>query len=146
MAQEVVNLGIDAELFANIVKNNADSPLYQLLRIHLMEIGPGHSRLQIKVDEQHINHWQTLHGGIISIMVDAAMGAVVRSLGIRGVTIDLVTHFLLPAQVGDDVVAEGHIVSAGRKIIIVDASVIQNGRQQIATARSTFYSTGSLLD
>lgn len=146
MARRVINQGISPELFTNIVNNNAYSPLYQLLKLNLLEVGPGSSRIQVKVDEQHINHWQTLHGGIIGIMVDAAMGAVVRSLGIKGVTIDLITHFLLPAHVGDDIVAEGRVVSAGRKVIIVDASVIKNGEEQIATARATFYNTGRLLE
>ena len=146
MTGKVVNRGISPELFDNIVNNNARSPLYQLLKLNLLEVGPGSSRIHLKVEEQHINHWQTLHGGIIGIMVDAAMGAVVRSLGIRGVTIDRITHFLQPAHVGDHVVAEAHVVSAGRKVIIVDASVFKNGGEQIATARSTFYNTGRLLE
>lgn len=142
---KVINNGLSPELFNNIVEKNAISPLYQLLDLNLLQLGEGSSRLCIKVNQRHVNHWQTLHGGIIGVMVDAAMGAVVRSLGIQGVTIDLVTHFLSPAHEGDTIVVEGRVVSAGRKIIIVDANVTKNDSEQIATARSTFYNRGKLL-
>ncbi|NPV26468.1 MAG: PaaI family thioesterase [Firmicutes bacterium] len=142
---EIANLGISPELFANIVQNNAESVLYQLLGLNLREVGLGVARLDLKVQQQHINFWQIIHGGVISVLVDAAMGAAVRSFGIQGVTIDLITHYLAPARPGDQVMAEGRVVFKGGKVLIAEADVWQNEEKLIAKARATFFNKGPLL-
>lgn len=142
----VTNLGISENVFAHIVKNNSTSPFYTTLGMHLVALGSGYSELVLTVADAHLNPWHTLHGGIMSTMLDAAMGAVVRTLGFRGVTIDLNTHFLSPAYIADTVIATGKLISHSRHIFIVEAYLSKQQNDKIlATARSTFYNKGNLL-
>lgn len=140
-----VNLGIEPEIFDSITKNNEESILYGILGFHLLEVGPGTAKLDFKVEPQHVNFWQMVHGGVIGVLVDAAMGASVRSLGIQGVTIDLITHYLASAQPGDTVRAEGRIVSQGKRVLVAEAEVRRKDGVQIAMSRATFYNKGPLL-
>lgn len=142
MGLDVINEGIDPELFQVTVNDFMELPLYQLLGFQLTRVGSGYVQISFKADTQHINIRQSVHGGIIAVLVDAAMGTAIRSAGIRGVTIDLTTHYLAPAHYGDLVAVEGRVVSAGQKIIIAEAEVILNSNRLMARTRASFYNEG----
>jgi len=51
-----------------------------------------------------------LHGGIIAVLLDEAMGKVGRFRGVRAVTAELKIEYLRPVPVGQEIVVEAHEV------------------------------------
>ena len=59
-----------------------------------------------------------LHGGIIAVLLDEAMGKVNRFRGVRAVTAELVIEYLKPVRVGEEIVVEAREVEQnGRSLI-----------------------------
>ena len=59
-----------------------------------------------------------LHGGIIAVLFDEAMGKVNRFRGVRAVTAELVIEYLKPIRVGEEIVVEAREVERnGRSLI-----------------------------
>jgi uncharacterized protein (TIGR00369 family) len=51
-----------------------------------------------------------IHGGIIALVLDEAMGKVNRFAGIRAVTADLTIEYIRPVPVDEELVIEAHAV------------------------------------
>ena len=105
--------------------------------------GDGRARCTLTLDERHTNRHGALHGGLVSVMLDNAMGAT-GSLSIDDgglypmLTISLTTNFLASAQVGDTLTAIGRITGGGRKIKFIEGEIRRDDGTLIATASGVF--------
>ena len=105
--------------------------------------GDGRARCRLTLDERHTNRHGALHGGLVSVMLDNAMGAT-GSLSIDDsglypmVTLSMTTNFLAPAQVGDQLTAEGWVTGGGRKTKFIDGRLTRGDGTVIATATGVF--------
>lgn len=105
--------------------------------------GDGRARCRLTLDERHTNRHGALHGGLVSVMLDNAMGAT-GSLSVDEtgrtpfVTISMTTNFLASARVGDSLVAEGWITGGGRKIRFIDGEIRRADGTLIATGSGVF--------
>lgn len=138
-----VNKGLETWLFEYIEKSVKETPFYNLLGIELVEIGPGEAALKVLPTEQHTNPLGIIHGGLLMSLADAAMGNAVRSLGIRGVTVDMSTSFVSSAMIGQEIVAKGNVLKAGRNLIFVEA-VVMSSDKLLVKSSGTFYKTGEM--
>ncbi len=138
-----VNAGIEADLFAYICHSLQSTPYYKLLGIELQLIGPGYAEMSVKTGEEHTNPLGMIHGGLIMSVVDAAMGNAIRSLGIKGVTVDCSVALPGAAQLGDQILARGKVLKAGKNLIFAEASVYVNDKM-IGDSKATFYNTGNI--
>lgn len=78
-------------------------------------------------------------------IADAAMGNAVRSIGYRSVTIDISTSFMSFATVGDEIIAKGTILKAGRNLFFTEAEIISNDKP-IVHCKGTFYKLGEITE
>jgi uncharacterized protein (TIGR00369 family) len=79
-----------------------------------------------------------IHGGILSALIDEAMGKLAFSLGIPAVTAEITVKFKSPASPGEELSIRGKITQETRRLIQAEAK-IERGLVVIAEA------TGKLL-
>ena len=103
----------------------------------------GRARCRMTLDERHTNRHGALHGGLVAVMLDNAMGAT-GSLAISRetvhpmLTISMNVDFIASAQVGDTLVAEGWIVGGGRKTKFIHGHLHDQTGKLIATGSGVF--------
>ena len=105
--------------------------------------GDGRARCVLTLDDRHTNRHGVLHGGLVSVMLDNAMGATgslaVDDSGIYPMlTISMSTNFLASANVGDTLTATGWITGGGRKIKFIDGEIRDGDDTLIATGSGVF--------
>lgn len=101
--------------------------------------GDGAATAELQAEERHLNPAGTVHGGVLATLVDATMGAAVRSTtGDDEVpaTIQLTLAYLRPGQAGR-LTARARVGKQGEHLLVCEAEVEQDGRTLIE-ALATF--------
>ncbi len=107
------------------------------------EVG-GPVRTSLVVEARHGNRNGRLHGGIISMMLDAACGFTVSKHFGGGlpttalVTLNLSTNFIGSVQIGERVTAVGQFTGGGRRIAYASGEMRAEDGRVIATAQASF--------
>lgn len=93
-----------------------------------------------RVDPAHFNTHGTLHGGVLMMLIDHAMGHVVAAEvaphGRINAAAQLNTHFLLPVRAGT-LTCVARIVKLGRRQAVVEGTVTDEAGRTIAFATAT---------
>lgn len=140
-----INNGVEKWLFDFITESIGSTSFYKLLGVELVELGVGEATLKVKTSEEHTNPLGKIHGGLLMSIADAAMGNAIRSLGYKSVSVDVSTSFMSSATVGDEILAKGTILKAGRNLIFAEAAVISNDKP-IVQCKGTFYNLGEIRE
>ena len=92
------------------------------------------------VQAPEVNIYGTLHGGIITWLMDTTMGITGRAYtGYETiVTMDIHVNFLRPVYAGDEVFIKAKVTHAGSKIVNI-VSEMYAKEKLTATADATFY-------
>ena len=83
-----------------------------------------------------------VHGGIIALLLDEAMGKVCRFREVRAVTAELTVEYLKPIKVADDVVVEGHEVELKGRNLFLAGEIRSDGGEVLARGRGRFVIIG----
>jgi uncharacterized protein (TIGR00369 family) len=102
------------------------------------ESGNGRATLNFDADDRHLNAAGTIHGGLLATLVDAAMGAAVRSAveSESPVTSQLTLTYLHPGKPGKLKVT-AQVRKRGDSLVICEADVEQDGNS-LVHALATF--------
>ncbi len=119
------------------------SPFSAHIGIELEELREGYARISLVLEPHHTNLNGVMHGGVITTMMDSAMGAALSSL--RGpeagrsphATVEMNASFLAGARPGDKIVVEGRVLRLGKSIAFGEAEA-RRGDELIAKGRLTF--------
>ena len=109
---------------------------------YVVEIDEGVARVYLDIDHRHINRGDSLHGGVIATLLDAACGYAV-SLCVDGEklfytsTVSLTINYMSRLSEGR-VVATARISGGGQKIKFVDAMLVTEENVPVASATGTF--------
>ncbi len=79
----------------------------------------------------------TLHGGIISTLMDISMGHLFEKEQLAGTTIELKTNFLLPIRT-EKIICEGSYIKKGKTISVMEAKLYRNDKKLAAYSTSTW--------
>ena len=98
-------------------------PFNAYLGIEVTEISEGQVRMRLPFRPEYVGDptRPSLHGGVLSTLLDTVGGAAVWStvtIADRVSTIDLRVDYLLPARL-EPVLAEAHVVRTGRRVAVV---------------------------
>ncbi|XDA97650.1 PaaI family thioesterase [Sulfitobacter sp. LCG007] len=102
----------------------------------------GSARVSLEIAAKHLNRNDSLHGGIVAMMLDAVAGfAASRHFGgddaTPVVTVSLTTNFVAAARSGR-VSATGRVSGGGRKIVYAQAELNDDQGRLIANATAVF--------
>jgi uncharacterized protein (TIGR00369 family) len=87
---------------------------------------------------------ETLHGGVISALLDAAMTNALFSVGLVGVTAELTVRFLAPVSLGRDAVVRASIDRATSHRLYYVRSEFEQDRRIMARASAKFVVKGGV--
>jgi uncharacterized protein (TIGR00369 family) len=104
----------------------------------------GWVRLRVRIrDDLRNGPGAPVHGGVLSALVDTAVGGALSTLheasagGVGQTTLDLNVSFLASTTNGD-VFAEGRILKKGRTIAFGEAAITDAAGRLLATGRATY--------
>lgn len=129
-----------SDLMTQYIVNNAFA---KLLGFDFSVIEKGAVLYRVKIDNSHLATPGFAHGGLISSLLDAAMGVgaltVVENDFKVVSTIGLQINFLKAAKMGDDLTAESKLIRAGKKVIFMKGEVRNSRNELIAIGNASFY-------
>lgn len=115
-------------------------PLQSHLGMTIDSPSPGHGIAEVEVKPSLLNPNGVLHGAVIFTMVDTAMGAATMSLLEEGqgcASIEIHVRFLQPVPDGH-IVARVQVLRQGRRIVQLEAVVVNDRDETVATASGSF--------
>ena len=101
----------------------SDNPYLKDLGLELLSMENGTAEVGIRLQEQHMNSWQVMHGGIIMTLLDACMARAARSL--------------VPELTSAATVARGRVLHRSTTMYYCEGE-IWNGDALIAKSMGTF--------
>jgi len=118
-----------------------DAPAITATGARLVEIERGRAVVHFVPDLVHCNALRQVHGGVVSTLLDTAIGyAVVSALpfGEGFATVQLNVHFIRGIAPGEGMVTiESRLVRQGRRIIVAEAELRSPGDKLCARASAT---------
>lgn len=116
----------------------AASPLYSILGVRLVSASAGEAVVAVSCDDRHANLDRAVHGGIVALLADTAMGLAVRTEiddDWMNATLDLRLDFPASAGVGETLTAVGRVTDRSRRFRWADAEV-RTGDRVVGRGRS----------
>ncbi|KAI8038974.1 acyl-coenzyme A thioesterase 13-like [Drosophila gunungcola] len=96
----------------------------RLHKIQILDGGDGACTAELKVDQDHVNWYKTLHGGYIMTLVDNITTYALMSKPCHpGVSVDVNLSFLNGAKLGDDVVIQDNLSRVGKYLAFIDCTL-----------------------
>jgi uncharacterized protein (TIGR00369 family) len=114
-------------------------PYFSLLSMDIKELGWGEARLEILVQEKHLQPFGMVHGGVFASLVDAAAfwavyTQVPEDFGMT--TVELKLNYLAPLSTGR-MVATGKSIRVGKTLCLGEASIQNEEGLLLAHGTST---------
>ena len=85
-----------------------------------------------------------LHGGVISTVLDGAMGHCMFARGQAAVTVEITTRFRHPVVICREAIISARITRHSHPLYLLEAEIIQDGEVK-ATAKGKFYDQTKLI-
>ena len=114
-------------------------PFAERLGVRLVHRDVGDVRLELDLNEDHMNSWQMAHGGVIMSMFDIAMAMSAKTLddaSSDAATVELKTNFLKAAT--GRITTRARAQRAGRSLIFVEGEMRNEPQELLARATGTF--------
>ena len=116
-------------------------PVMHTLDFHVGGLTPGSVTFVFTPQEFHYNPIGTVHGGVISAILDSAMGCSLHSLlpaGTGYTTLELKVNFLKAVTIqSGELKAVGKVISKGSRTALTEAQLLDNAGNIYAHAVST---------
>lgn len=116
-------------------------PFMELLGIRIVAVDPGSVTFEFEPAEYMYSPLGNVHGGIVTVLLDTAMGCSFHTTlpaGVGYTTLELKVNFLRPvtSKVGT-LRAEGHVIHSGSRVATTDARLLDREKRLHAHATST---------
>ncbi len=112
-------------------------PIASFLDMRLLELSRGYARVAMKLKPEYISFNGMIFGGIIMALADQAFAYGTNSVISPNVASQFNIHFVASADVNDELVAECHVVRAGKRVCISEMMVTNQDGKLIAKATGT---------
>jgi uncharacterized protein (TIGR00369 family) len=116
-------------------------PFMELLGVRVAAVDPGAVAFEFEPSEFMYSPLGNVHGGIITVLLDSAMGCSFHTTlpaGVGYTTLELKVNFVRPvtSTVGT-LRAEGHVVHSGSRVATVEARLVDREKRLHAHGTST---------
>jgi acyl-CoA thioesterase len=118
-----------------------DIPFIKDLGVEFISAENGRAVIALNLAPRHLNSWSVAHGGVLMTLLDVAMAVAGRSLDPEaggGVTVEMKTNFLQPANAGTRLIASGQVFHRSNTMAFCDGEVRDTDDRLIAKAMGTF--------
>ena len=123
--------------FAN--ENLQDIPFLKTLGVSVRDIAEKHAEMAVTIDDRHLNYMGTVHGGLISALVDTVcfFPKPLIPSGLKLTTVDLNVSYVRPALKGDTLVARSELLHLGRRTARLSVKVTDQDHGLVAYGNAT---------
>jgi uncharacterized protein (TIGR00369 family) len=116
-------------------------PFMDLLGIRIVSVNPGSVAFEFEPTEFMYSPLGNVHGGIVTVLLDTAMGCSFHTTlpaGVGYTTLELKVNFLrsVTSKAGT-LRAEGHVIHSGSRVSTADARLLDSDQKLYAHATST---------
>ena len=114
-------------------------PAAELVGFRMLSFGNGESRFEMDAGRRHHNPMGTVHGGILCMLADSAMGMAFASTlgeGETFTTLEIKVNYLRPVF-EEKLFASAKVVHRGRTVGLVECDVTTGNGKLVARAVST---------
>jgi acyl-coenzyme A thioesterase 13 len=117
------------------------------MRLTLEEMESGRAAITMTVRREMTNPYGNIHGGMMSLVIDEAIGWAIVSLeaSTHYTSLNLGVDFLYAIKEGERLRAEAHIVRHGKKIVNAECHVYDLQGRLLAKASSNLIATNMQL-
>jgi acyl-CoA thioesterase len=118
-----------------------DIPFTRDLGVEFISADDGRALVALDLAPRHLNSWSVAHGGVLMTLLDVAMAVAGRSLDPAaggGVTLEMKTNFLQPANAGTRLIASGRVFHRSSAMAYCEGEVRDTADRLIAKAMGTF--------
>ena len=116
-------------------------PIAMLVGYHIYEIEKGRAVFELKPGEYHYNPFATVHGGVLSVLLDSTMAASVLSTLSKGMTcstIEIKVNFIRPVTAETDILrCEAKPIHIGKRLATAEARLTDRNGKLYAHGTST---------
>lgn len=129
---------INSEHIKAVIDLINNGPYFRLLSINVCELGPGYSKLQVELENKHLNPFGGIHGGVYSSLIDtAAYWAVYCDIDEESGLISLDVNVDNLSTVKDGLLlVEGRRIKAGKNICLAEAVITDSRGRYLAHGKS----------
>ena len=113
--------------------------------LQVTEIRTGYCKLIYRVNENMLNGFDSVHGGVLFAAADSAFAFACNSHGHLTVALDVSVSFTKPAKTGDMLQVEAIEVFLGNKIGIYDVRTTNGKGELVAILKGTAYRTSTII-
>ena len=117
----------------------------ELVGTELSSAEEGQAAISLEAQEHHLNPSGTVHGGVISTLIDASMAEALNTMAEEGeqpFTIQITVNYMKPGKPGT-LTSTAQVRKGGERITIVEAEVVQEDEDEvIALATGTYTPVG----
>ncbi|MDI3310795.1 MAG: PaaI family thioesterase [Thermoanaerobacterium sp.] len=136
---EAKNLGINDELFKEIIELNQKAQFHNLIGMEIAELGNGKVTMEMTISEKHLNIFKNAHGGVLFSLMDTAMGIAAKTMGKNMVTLEMNINYIKPLKAGDRIKAIGRIIHMGKTTAVAVCDAYNQDDKLVGSSRETFY-------
>ncbi len=118
-----------------------DIPFIKDMGVEFVSAENGRAVVALELAPRHLNSWSVAHGGVLMTLLDVAMAVAGRSLDPTaggGVTLEMTTSFLQPANAATRLIVSAHAYHRSSSVAFCDGEVRDTEQRLIAKAMGTF--------
>ena len=129
--------------YLSAIKNGdiAPPPAASLIGYRMVDVKVGQAVFELDPAEYHYNPFSTVHGGMLSTLLDTAMTAAVMTVLPAGKvcsTLELKVNFICPVSKKTGLItAMATLIHAGKRIATVESRLVDSKKKLYAHATST---------
>ena len=131
-----------SDKIAELRARGGKEPIASFLRIRLLELSPGYSKVVMKLTPDYQNFNNLVFGGIIMAVADQAFAYASNSLAFPSIASQFNIHFIAGAGVDDELTAEGRVLRSGKRAGVSEITVTNQQGKLIAKATGTTIPVG----
>jgi len=127
-----------AEITALMLEKDSFS---RWLGLTVDESGPGYCKLHYRINDQMLNGFGIVHGGVIFSAADSAFAFACNSHGNLTVALDVSITYTRPARSGDLLVVEARELHLGNRTGLYEIRTTNESGELVALFKGTAYRT-----
>ena len=134
---------VSNEIKEYILKLNQTTPYHRLLDMNITKIRNGYCEAKLVVEEKHANPMRVAHGGVAFSILDTVSGSAARTIGYEVSTVEMNISYFKPSYIGNELIAVGEVLKAGKKIIVAEGKLYHEGKL-LSVSRQNLMNLGPL--
>ena len=122
-----------------------DDLFSQWLKIKVMEVREGYSKILMEIRDEMINGFNVIHGGVIFSLGDSAFAFACNNRNNLSMALDVSISFNKAVKPGDILMAEAKEIHNGKSTGLYIVTITNQNNDHVALFKGTCFRTGKTL-